>query len=192
MDIVEPQFLEANVREPSQILQPRVEAEQCHPWKISTNGCSRRRNTDFLDCGKEGNQLLWVSGGPGRGKAMILTTIVSQLSGQAHKCHSRSLYYFFRGKQQTRIRQYRSNLEEPDLVVAHTVTISKETPLDPNDLFALSAVFYDMMQDGSLLETCLVVDAIDWYSVDGGAPGLERPLTLDNDVNIEGQMANVM
>lgn len=145
----------------------------------------------FRDWDKPENQLLWISGGAGQGKTMLLTGIVQTLSRKTpRESDSRCLAFFF----------FDYNRPESDNAAAALknliwLLIAKQPSLSsylakkfsstgrnhfdsPNDFLALSATFYDMIQDENLLETYFVVDALDECSSDKERPGLDDLLLL--------------
>lgn len=151
-----------------------------YKWILST-----QEYKEFLDWNKADPKLLWVSGGPGRGKTQLFAAIASQLSARRkEEPVMAKLAFFFCGsstfgsdsvatvlkgliwrllEQQPSLRRHLDEMR--------TSTRRKYFD-DPSDFLALSGAFYSMIQDSNFAKTYLLVDAIDECSIDDG-PGLD-------------------
>ncbi|KAI0098876.1 hypothetical protein GGR51DRAFT_565282 [Nemania sp. FL0031] len=145
---------------------------------------------DLLDWEKSPNTL-WVSAGPGRGKTMLLTGIARQLSINASENPGKwFLSYHF-------CSQEGPELDTPAAILKSLIwMILRQQPGlashlersrwltnraffdDPNDFAALSGIFHDIIQDKKLVETYLLVDAIDECFTDGDNPGFKDLMRL--------------
>jgi hypothetical protein len=122
------------------------------------------------------SRLLWVKGDPGKGKTMLLCSLVNEL--QSVTPRTELLSYFFCQATDSRINSATSVIrgllymlvdEQPSLI-SHVRRkydyAGKALFEDANAWVALSEIFTSMMQDKGLKTTYLVVDALDECVVD--------------------------
>ena len=114
------------------------------------------------------NRLLWIKGGPGKGKTMLLCGIVNEL-----KKWKVNLSYFFCQAPDIRINNAKDVLrglmyllvdQQPSLVVYIQKTYHHAgTSLfeDANAWIALTEIFGKMLEDPNLNNTYLIIDALD-------------------------------
>lgn len=136
--------------------------------------CWVLENNDFQEW-RNGiaDQLLWLTGDPGKGKTMLVCGIIDELS-KAHEIRqNENICYFFCQATDNRINSavavlrgliYMLVREQPSLM--KHLRKSCEDNRDgrfkgPTAWVALSKVFVDMLGDPELLHTYLIVDALD-------------------------------
>lgn len=130
-----------------------------------------RRWRDKPDC-----SLLWVKGDPGKGKTMLLSGIIDELS--AHQDQSRLLAFFYCQASDGRLNNatavlrglvYMLLTQQPSLtsyVQQQADRAGYKIFEDVNAWVAVSDIFMALLQDTGLPTTYLVVDALDECSVD--------------------------
>ncbi|KAI1150731.1 WD40 repeat-like protein [Nemania diffusa] len=177
--------------------QPHNKQDPSHTFYdalLSTTEYKTFRDWNGAD---ETNRLLCVSGGPGQGKTMLLTGVVQALL--ADKEHvdevqdARQLSFFFFGNNPRCPNHPTAALcsliwfilkAQPELarhLTGYFTSTSRDAFQHPGDFPAVSAVFYEMVQDDKLKETYLVVDALDQCfteTTDSGQSGIEAFLFL--------------
>lgn len=117
----------------------------------------------------EGSQILWIQGDPGKGKTMLLCGIINELKIQKEA----QLAYFFCQATDDRLSNSTSVLRglismlvkrQPSLL-SHARKKYKEMDRavfeGPNAWYAVSGILTDILQDGSLRKTYLIIDALD-------------------------------
>jgi hypothetical protein len=117
------------------------------------------------------SQLLWVKGDPGKGKTMLLCGIINELQDSMPR--TALLSYFFCQESDSRINNATAVLrgllymlvdQRPSLAVhvrkKHD-RAGRSLFEDVNAWVALTEIFADVLQDGSLSTTYLIVDALD-------------------------------
>lgn len=136
--------------------------------------------------------MLWVRGEPGQGKTMVLTgTVQALLSATDQNLPDRhfiSFYFFDHAKQGSnnaasalKTILWLIFLYQPDLsthLSEKLDSIGRQHLNDPNDFLALSAVFYNVIEDERLQNTYIVVDALDECTSGKGQPGVDDFLAL--------------
>ncbi|KAF2176924.1 WD40 repeat-like protein [Zopfia rhizophila CBS 207.26] len=117
------------------------------------------------------SRLLWIKGGPGKGKTMLLCGIIDELNKSMSKADQ--LSYFFCQATDSRINNATAVLrgllyllvEQQPSLVSHIRKkhdhAGKALFEDANAWVALSEIFTDILQDPSLNSTYLIVDALD-------------------------------
>ncbi|KID59995.1 Heterokaryon incompatibility protein R, partial [Metarhizium hybridum] len=156
-----------------------------YQWILST-----QEYKEFLDWDKADPKLLWVSGGPGRGKTLLFAAIASQLSARGkEEPVTAKLAFFFCGSSTFGSDNVAAVLkgliwcllEQQPLLDRHSDETRTSTRGkyfdDQSDFLALSEAFYSMIQDPNFEKTYFLVDAIDQCSADDG-PGLDDFLHL--------------
>jgi hypothetical protein len=118
----------------------------------------------------EQNHLLWIKGGPGKGKTMLLCGIINELESMDSK---KPLAYFFCQATQSSINKATAVLrgllyllfdQHPSLVsyMRKKYKHARKTLFeDHNAWVALSRIFIDVLQDPSLNNAHLIIDALD-------------------------------
>ncbi|KAJ8130633.1 hypothetical protein O1611_g2993 [Lasiodiplodia mahajangana] len=137
------------------------------------------------------NRLLFVSGGPGRGKTILLTSVVQALL--VDKLDSSRVAFFFFNHNSPYANHpaaalrslIRLILEAQPKLARHLkdqfASTDRGTLHHPRDFPAISAVFYKIVEDEEFEETYLVIDAIDQCftnTADSNQPGIEEFLFL--------------
>ena len=140
-------------------------------------------NDDFRQW-RENNdsQLLWVNGDPGKGKTMLLCCVIEELK---KKDSSVGLFsYFFCQETDSRINTATAVLrgliylliDQQPLLISHVRKrydkAGRSLFEDANSWVALSKIFTDILQDPSVEQVCLILDALDECVID-------RPSLLD-------------
>ncbi|KID86073.1 ribosome assembly protein 4 (RSA4) [Metarhizium guizhouense ARSEF 977] len=138
------------------------------------------------------NQLLWVRGETGVGKTMLLTGTVRALlpataQDKSDPCFL-SFYFFDHAKKGSnnaasalRTIIWLILVYQPDLCTHLTRKLDSTRRRhlnDPNDFLALSAIFYDMIEDERIAKTYIVVDVLDQCMSCNGQPGVDDVLAL--------------
>ena len=134
-------------------------------WILDHHDFQQWRNRDDVS-------LLWIKGDPGKGKTMLLITIINELE-QSPDCSDAVLSYFFcQGTNKVlnsdtavlRGLIYLLGVRHPPLV-SHIREdydhAGSKLFNDEDSFFALSRVLERMFRDESLTRTYLVVDALD-------------------------------
>jgi hypothetical protein len=119
-------------------------------------------------------QLLWINGGPGKGKTMLLIGIIKELSRQlGSTCPSRIISYFFCQGTDSKLNNPTAVLRgltyllliQQKLLFSHLREkydhAGRQLFEDANAFYALSQIFRDMLHDPSLTTAYLILDAID-------------------------------
>ncbi|KAK9444186.1 WD40 repeat-like-containing domain protein [Metarhizium brunneum] len=155
------------------VLNPRpsisaVEVDSSHPTNQLYRALFSTKEYEFFQgwdsTTKPENQLLWVRGEPGVGKTMLLTgTVRALLSATARDESDRcflSFYFFDHAKKGSnnaasalRTIIWLILVYQPDLCTHLTRKLDSTRRRhlnDPNDFLALSAIFYDMIEDERL------------------------------------------
>ena len=115
----------------------------------------------------EQSRLLWIKGGPGKGKTMLLCSIIDELKSARDPS---LLSFFFCQATDERLDNAMAVLrglifllvtQQPRLILH----VRKEHDRVGNQLFSdwipLSEVFTDILNDPNLSRTCLIIDALD-------------------------------
>lgn len=150
--------------------------QDCYRWILGHEDYVRwRQDTD--------SRLLWIKGDPGKGKTMLLCGIIDELSP------STRLSYFFCQAADSRINSATAVLrglvyllvKQLPSLASHIHDKYKDAGRqlfeDANAWFALSSIFTSILEDAGLMETYIVIDALDECVVD-----LPRLLKLIVDV----------
>lgn len=139
--------------------------KDCYEWILEHPGFRRWKS-------ESESRLLWINGGAGKGKTMLLIGIINELDKPTTASEGRLLSYFFcegtnkdrnnatavlRGliymlidKEFGLIKHLRTEFDRSDRLLE-----------GENVFYALSAVFKTMLSDPDLTEAYLVVDALD-------------------------------
>jgi hypothetical protein len=117
------------------------------------------------------NRLLWVKGNPRKGKTMLLCGIINELQTAAY--NTVAVSYFFCQATDSRINTatavlrgllYMIVVQQPSLI-SHVRKkhdqAGKSLFEDANAWVVLTEIFMDVLQDSSLRDTYLVIDALD-------------------------------
>ena len=129
------------------------------------------KHSHFIDW-RDGDdaRLLWIKGGPGKGKTMLLIGIVKELKST---CHSGLVLYFFCQATDPNLRTatavlrgliYQLLVQQPSLISHIRKKYDKAGPklFEGNNVFyALSEIFQNMLNDPELRAAYLIVDALD-------------------------------
>ncbi|KAI1457056.1 WD40 repeat-like protein [Annulohypoxylon moriforme] len=121
------------------------------------------------------SRILWIKGGPGKGKTMLLITIINELEQLMEQKSSASavLSYFFCQATSSALNNaqavlrgliYRLCVQRPSLISHLREKYDTSGPnlfRDQNSFYALSKVMESLLQDESLPEIYIVVDALD-------------------------------
>ena len=134
-------------------------------------------NSDFQKWRKDGqSRLLWIKGDPGKGKTMLLCGIVDEFNKSMAKTNL--LSYFFCQATDSRINSATAVLrgllfllikQQPSLVLhiqKNHDYAGKALFEDANAWVTLSETFTHILQDPSLNNTYLIIDALDECIVD--------------------------
>ncbi|KAE8356800.1 hypothetical protein BDV28DRAFT_126563 [Aspergillus coremiiformis] len=155
---------------------------ELYSWVLDT-----QEYQDFVDWSKSNNDLLWIRGGPGMGKTMLLMGITSELTEQAKAQFNCHLSYFFcrgtddrintataivRGLIWMLLRQNKRLMQHLDAEFASV----GPALFDKSNFGSLARILQAMLQDNSLGRVYLVVDALDECQT--AEPGLSRLLQL--------------
>lgn len=168
------------------------------------------KNSDFQQWrDNKHSRLLWIKGDPGKGKTMLLCGIINELNKSMNK--TAVLSYFFCQAMDSRINSATAVLrgllfllvnQQPSLV-SHVRKkhdqAGKALFEDANAWVALSEIFADILQDPSLNNTYLFVDALDECVADLGkllafiqksslSPHVKWMLTSRNYASIEQRL----
>ncbi|KAF8852969.1 NACHT-domain-containing protein [Acephala macrosclerotiorum] len=122
------------------------------------------------------SQLLWIRGDPGKGKTMLLCGIIDKLKETASTASASSsclLSYFFCQATDGRINSATAVLrgliyllaDQQPALLKHVRKkydgTGKELFVDTNAWFALSEIFINILQDPSVGNTYMIIDALD-------------------------------
>lgn len=119
-------------------------------------------------------RLLWIKGGPGKGKTMLMIALVAELSKRlASEPKQGVLSYFFCQSTDNRLNNAISVLRG----LIYLLIVGKRTPIEPlreeydvrgkqlfdgkNAFFALRRILLEMLRDSSLTRVYLLIDALD-------------------------------
>lgn len=129
-------------------------------------------NDDFRQWHRDKqSRLLWIKGDPGKGKTMLLCGVIDELKKE--NTHTYLLSYFFCQATDSRINTATAVLrgliyllvdQQPSLIshVRKRYDQAGKTLFeDANTLVALSEIFTDILQDPSLENRYLIIDALD-------------------------------
>ncbi|PVH70494.1 hypothetical protein DL98DRAFT_564143 [Cadophora sp. DSE1049] len=126
--------------------------------------------------GKEHARLLWIKGDPGKGKTMLISGILDEMSPSTKlrdKQASTLLSYFFCQATDDRINNASAVLrgliylliDQQPLLISHVRKkydhAGNALFKDPNAWITLSEIFTSILQDPSLKITYLIIDALD-------------------------------
>ncbi|KAL5085236.1 hypothetical protein Trisim1_012508 [Trichoderma cf. simile WF8] len=132
----------------------------------------------------ERNTLLWIKGDPGKGKTMLLSAIIDELTPSTklakpiHRTTKTFLSYFFCQGTDSRINNatvvlrgliYLIIIQEPSLisyVLERYNHAGKDLFLDANAWVALSEMLQNILRDQKMRDIVLVVDALDECEAD--------------------------
>ncbi|RYP05879.1 hypothetical protein DL765_009689 [Monosporascus sp. GIB2] len=138
--------------------------EDSYHWILENRDFKRWRN------GQQ-NRLLWIKGDPGKGKTMLLCGIINELNKSLTKTDQ--LSYFFCQATDSRINNATAVLrgllyslvdQQPSLVLHIRKKYDRAGKAlfeDVNAWVALSEILTNILQDRSLNNTYLIVDALD-------------------------------
>ncbi|KAF4545350.1 Heterokaryon incompatibility protein [Lasiodiplodia theobromae] len=157
--------------------------------------CNSLFSTDeyklFQDWNKPDYQLLWITGGAGQCKTTLFLGVVRVLLGQEHeedKTQCLSFFFFdYSVPSHDHAAAALKNLiwllvvQQPSLV--HHLREKRETTArklfdEPTDFFALSGIFFDMIEDENFSKTYFVVDALDECISEERQSGIDDILNL--------------
>ncbi|KAH8588901.1 hypothetical protein B0O99DRAFT_493364, partial [Bisporella sp. PMI_857] len=129
--------------------------------------------------GENSCRVLWVTGTPGAGKTMFLRAVASRLSTEASEGpDSKKLAYFFcdgnkflHGGATSVIKNIICQVlkAQPSLLshLEKQVRLTDREHFDnQNDFYAISTVFYSMLEDKNFATTYFIVDAIEELRLD--------------------------
>ncbi|KAF3282807.1 hypothetical protein TWF970_001542 [Orbilia oligospora] len=131
---------------------------------------------DFKAWGRNQTQLLWITGGPGKGKTMLLCGLIEELGPTTwlnDKSSDRLLAYFLFQGTDSRINNATAALrsliymlvnQHPALILAIREKYDasgKQLFQDPNAWFALSTILTGILEDFKQFKVCIVIDALD-------------------------------
>ena len=143
--------------------------EDSYHWILEHSDFQQWRND-------QQSRLLWIKGDPGKGKTMLLCGIINELKKSVAKTDL--LSYFFCQATDSRIDNATAVLrgliyllidQQPSLVshIRKKYNHAGKTLFeDANTWVALSEIFTDILQDPSLNNTYLIIDALDECVVD--------------------------
>ncbi|KAK0617658.1 beta transducin-like protein HET-E2C*4 [Immersiella caudata] len=177
----------SNPLHPSDTRDPRIEKQRieatkggllsdaCH-WVVGNERFRRWRETPE-------NPILWVKGDPGKGKTMLLCSMINELE-QPIASAGGNLAYFFCQATDQRINNATAVLRGLIYLLAHRqprllshFTDDTYPSDDATAWVVLSSLFRRLLQDPSLKATYLVVDALDECTT-----GLEQLLCLTDEI----------
>lgn len=130
-------------------------------------------------------RLLWIKGGAGKGKTMLLIGIIDELEKSTSRSHSTFPSFFFCQSTNNELNNATAVLRgliymlliQQSCLISHIreeyKRAGKRLFEDGNAFYALSAIFKQMLHDPRLTEVYLVVDALDECD-----HGLEQLLSL--------------
>jgi hypothetical protein len=140
-----------------------------YDWILENGDFKQWRN-------KQQSQLLWIKGDPGKGKTMLLCGIIDELKKSTAETHL--LSFFFCQATDSRINNATAVLrgllyllidQEPSLI-SHVQKqhdhAGKTLFEDTNAWVSLSEIFSNVLQDPSLRNTYMIVDALDECTAD--------------------------
>lgn len=135
-------------------------------WILSSDDFRQWRDADHT-------RLLWIKGDPGKGKTMLMITIVKELERQRRTTSSTALSYFFCQGTDENLNHAAAVLrgliyilcdQQPSLA-SHLRRPYDHAGVklfqDANSFYALSKVLENILQDERLQRVHLVVDALD-------------------------------
>ncbi|KAJ6262540.1 Vegetative incompatibility protein [Drechslerella dactyloides] len=157
----------------------KMRIEETKGGLLKDLGCWILRHADFKRWrDDEQSRLLWIKGDPGKGKTMLLCTIINEMSPKSKLEDNKAnvlLSYFFCQATDARINNaaavvrgliYLLIYQQPSLVshVQEKYKGGAKNPFaleDPNSWQALSTVFRNILKDPSLKSIYLIIDALD-------------------------------
>ncbi|WKT54203.1 hypothetical protein QSH57_004787 [Fusarium oxysporum f. sp. vasinfectum] len=136
----------------------------CYKWILSNDEFRQWRDD-------EASQLLWIKGDPGKGKTMLLCGIINELErgSEDPSQQTRKLIYFFCKATDDRLNNATAVLrgflsfllmQQPALLEKYDHR-NERLPLDVDSWDALYKIFKKILQDPSLQDTYLILDALD-------------------------------
>lgn len=139
--------------------------KDCYEWILEHPGFRKWKSDDQ-------SRLLWINGGAGKGKTMLLIGIINELSKQATAFDARLLSFFLcQGTDKdlnnaTAVLRgliYLLIVQECRLISHLRTEYDRADSLleGDNAFYTLSAIFQAMLSDPQLTEAYLVVDALD-------------------------------
>ena len=143
--------------------------EGSYRWILENSNFQRWRDDEQIP-------LLWIKGGPGKGKTMLLCGIINELNKSMTKTDQ--LSYFFCQVTDSRLNNATAMLrgllyflidQQPSLIshIRKKYDQAGQSVFeDANAWFALSDIFTNILQDTNLKMTYLVIDALDECVVD--------------------------
>ncbi len=145
---------------------------------------SSRDYAHILDFETDELELLWISGGAGRGKSTFLRAIVSYLTELAKRQMPNVVYHFCGANESSTehaafiVRRLIGQIlfRRPSLIkhLRAKQKLSERRLFDhPNDFMGLSQILLDILSDDDLPQTYLVLDAIDSCPYHVGWPRLD-------------------
>ena len=150
----------------------KVRIQQTKGGLLRDSYCWILDHTGFQQwCNKPDNHLLWIKGDPGKGKTMLLCGIIDEFEKIAGTSHL--LVYFFCQATNNELNKATNVLrgliyflirEQPSLVshIRKEYDSAGEKMFEGNNVwFTLSKILADILQDPSLPDTTLVIDALD-------------------------------
>jgi hypothetical protein len=159
------------------LIDPRVHKERLADTKGGLfHGASDWifRHSRFLRWRHADNaRLLWVKADPGKGKTMLLITIIEELEQETRNAPSTALSYFFCQSTDLELNNAAAVLrgliyqlcEQQPLLASHLRArydhAGAKLFQDANSFYALSKVLENMIQDERLQRAYLAVDALD-------------------------------
>lgn len=171
-DLASPCLQHLFVTDPEQDKQ-RIESDrndllkECYSWILSDEKFSAWRQTDSY-------QLLWIRGGPGKGKTMLMIGLVNEISNYLRENPENGILTFFfcqsslltldnavsilRGLIWKIVSQDQSLLRH---VEVEYTKFGERLFEGPNALFALRSIFTNILDDPGLPNIYVLVDAID-------------------------------
>jgi predicted protein tyrosine phosphatase len=128
---------------------------------------------EFKEWQEKDNSILWIEGGAGTGKTMLMTGIINHLERRVTASNAENLSFFFCQAVDTRMNNVVLVLRglmfllisQQSWLISHVRQRYREAGGlrfdDANAFYALSAIFQRMLRDPSLEQVYLVVDALD-------------------------------
>ncbi|XXH00920.1 hypothetical protein Hte_007271 [Hypoxylon texense] len=149
--------------------------------------CETEEWKNFVDwSAKSHSRILWVNGDPGAGKTRLLRAAARKLSarnGDMNHSGSANMAYYFGGdggyNTFSTIKSLVCHIlnSQPHLKdhLSDSLKVTERKDFDDlSDLYAVSSIFYSLIQDRSFSRTYFVVDAIDHFA-DSREPSLLCP-----------------
>ncbi|KAI0169135.1 hypothetical protein GGR52DRAFT_509172 [Hypoxylon sp. FL1284] len=143
--------------------------KQIYEWACGTEEFKRLLDWDTgSSC-----RVLWINGDPGAGKTMLLTAAVQKLPDSTRGGSNVAFFFGSTGRENelSVIKGLISRiLTDQPYLVHHLRDKVKRTGREDfdslSDFYAVSTIFYSLIQDDQFSQTYFIIDAVDQFAVD--------------------------